>query len=63
MNFPNLFVFPGDVWGNSGMQHTIGTSNYNSLQITGDKRLTHGLTFLTSYTYAHSFDTGSSFED
>jgi len=63
VNFPNLFVFPGDVWGNSGMQHTIGTSNYNSLQITGDKRLTHGLTFLTSYTYAHSFDTGSSFED
>ena len=63
VNFPNLFQFPGDVWGNSGIQHTIGTSNYNSLQITADKHYTHGLTFVTSYTYSHSFDTGSSFED
>jgi len=63
VNFPNLFLFPGDIWGNSGMQHTIGTSNYNALQITADKRVTHGLQFLTSYTYSHSFDTGSSFED
>lgn len=63
VNFPNLFLYPGDIWGNSGMQHTSGTSNYNSLQITADKRVTHGLQFLTSYTYAHSLDTGSSFED
>jgi hypothetical protein len=63
VNFPNLFQFPGNIWGNSGMQHTIGTSNYNSLQITADKRVTHGLTFVTSYTYSHSLDTGSSFED
>lgn len=63
VNFPNLFQFPGNVWGNSGMQHTIGTSNYNSLQITADKRYTHGLQFTTSYTYSHSLDTGSSFED
>src|SRR5207248_1206419 len=62
-NFPNLFLYPGDIWGNSGMQHTTGTSNYNSLQITADKRVTHGLQFVTSYTYAHSLDTGSSFED
>jgi hypothetical protein len=45
------------------MQHTSGTSNYNALQITVDKRVTHGLQFLTSYTYSHSLDTGSSFED
>ena len=63
VNFPNLFLYPGDIYGNSGMQHTSGTSNYNSLQITADKRVTHGLQFLTSYTYAHSLDTGSSFED
>jgi hypothetical protein len=63
VNFPNLFLFPGDVFGNSGMQHTIGTSNYNALQVTADKRISHGLQFLASYTFAHSFDTGSSFED
>lgn len=63
VNFPNLFQYPGDIWGNSGIQRTIGTSNYNSLQISADKHLTHGLMFAASYTYSHSFDTGSSFED
>lgn len=63
VNFPNLFQFPGDVWGNSGIQRTIGTSNYNSLQVSADKRISHGLQFTTSYTYSHSLDTGSSFED
>jgi len=63
VNFPNLFQYPGNIWGNSGIQRTIGTSNYNSLQISADKRASHGLLFTTSYTYAHSLDTGSSFED
>jgi hypothetical protein len=61
--FPDLFLYPADIWGNSGMIHTLGTSNYNSLQISANKRLTHGLQFDASYTYAHSLDTGSSFED
>jgi len=39
-----------DVWGD------IGNSNYNSLQITGTKRLTHGLTFNFNYTLAKAFD-------
>lgn len=63
VNFPNLFQYPGDIWGNSGMQHTIGWSNYNSLQVTADKQFSHGLQFLTTYTYSHALDTGSSFED
>ncbi len=63
VNFPNLFQFPGDIWGNSGMQHTAGWSNYNALQITADKRFSHGLQFLATYSYSHSLDTGSSFED
>lgn len=63
VNFPNLFQYPGNIWGNSGIQRTIGTSNYNSLQISADKRVSHGLLFTASYTYAHSLDTGSSFED
>ena len=63
VDFPNLFLYPGDIWGNSGMQHTTGWSNYNALQVTADKRFSHGLQFLTSYSYSHSLDTGSSFED
>lgn len=63
VNFPNLFQYPGNIWGNSGMQHTIGWSNYNALQVTADKRFSHGLQFLGTYSYSHSLDTGSSFED
>ncbi|PYU79869.1 MAG: TonB-dependent receptor [Acidobacteria bacterium] len=63
VNFPNLFLYPGDIWGNSGQQHSNGWSNYNALQITADKRMSHGLQFLTTYTWSHSLDTGSSFED
>ncbi|RXH55546.1 Oar protein [Granulicella sibirica] len=33
-----------------------GASNYNSLQGSLEKRLTKGLSFLTTYTYAHSLD-------
>jgi hypothetical protein len=63
VKFPNLFLYPGNIWGNSGQQHSNGWSNYNALQVTVDKRMSHGLQFLTTYTYSHSLDTGSSFED
>ena len=33
-----------------------GASNYNSLQAKLEQRLSHGLSFLTTYTYAHSLD-------
>jgi hypothetical protein len=62
-SFPDHYPYPADVWGNSGIQRNGGWSNYNSLQITADKRFSHGLQFLTSYTWAHALDTGSSFED
>jgi hypothetical protein len=35
-------------------------SNYNSLQTSLEKRLTHGLMFQASYTYAHALDEASS---
>ncbi len=35
-----------------------GTSNYNALQTKLTKRFTHGLTFITAYTYAKSIDNG-----
>jgi hypothetical protein len=37
------------------------SSNYSSLQMKLDKRLSHGLTFLASYTYSHSIDGASVF--
>jgi hypothetical protein len=36
-----------------------GHSNYNSLQTTFTKRLSHGLSFIAGYTYAHGLDNGS----
>jgi hypothetical protein len=35
---------------------TDGDSDYHSLQVTAEKRFSNGLSFLTSYTYAHSID-------
>jgi len=36
------------------------SSNYNSLQVSLEKRMTHGLMFQASYTYAHALDNASS---
>jgi hypothetical protein len=36
-----------------------GYSNYNSLQTTLTKRVSHGLSFTTGYTYGHGLDNGS----
>jgi hypothetical protein len=44
-------------------QDTIASSNYNSLQASLEKRLTHGLQFQISYTYSKSIDNASSFEN
>ena len=40
-----------------------GSSNYNSLQAGVEKALTHGLQFQMSYTYSHSLDDSSSYEN
>ncbi|HEV2350863.1 MAG TPA: carboxypeptidase regulatory-like domain-containing protein [Terriglobia bacterium] len=44
-------------------QDTIGNSNYNSLQISAERRMSKGLQFQLAYTWSKSFDYGSSFED
>jgi hypothetical protein len=46
-----------------GLITTEGTSNYNALQISATKGPTHGLAFQASYTFAHSLDDGSNFEN
>jgi outer membrane receptor protein involved in Fe transport len=43
-------------------QDTIANSAYNSLQISLEKRFSHGLQFSGAYTYSKSIDEASSFE-
>jgi hypothetical protein len=45
-----------------GMVSSISTSNYNSLQLSLNKGLTHGLQLQASYTLSHALDDASSFE-
>jgi hypothetical protein len=45
-----------------GLVSSISTSNYNSLQLSLNKSLTHGLALQASYTLSHSLDDASSFE-
>ena len=46
-----------------GSESTFLNSNYNSLQFTANKRVSHGLSFLASYTWSHNLDYASSLED
>ena len=38
---------------------STGWSNYNGLQVTVDQKVSHGLSILAGYTYAHALDDGS----
>ncbi len=46
-----------------GVVTSEGSSNYNSLQASVEKGLSHGLQFQLSYTLAHSLDDASSYEN
>ncbi|MGH9397883.1 MAG: carboxypeptidase regulatory-like domain-containing protein [Terriglobia bacterium] len=57
---------PGDgipVFGSIYPADNMGNSNYNSLQVSVEKRASKGLDFQAAYTFSKSFDYGSSFED
>ncbi len=45
--------------GSIGWFRSAGQSNYNSLQLRAEKRFSHGLTFLASFTWAHALDIAS----
>lgn len=64
VNRPSHALFaPGDIFQSAGVQATDGVSNYNSFQAKLEKRFSHGLSFLASYTYSHSIDDTSGFEN
>jgi hypothetical protein len=44
-------------------ENTIANSNYNSLQVSLEKRFSHGLQFQAAYTFSKSIDNASSFEN
>jgi hypothetical protein len=52
-------VSPNPSFGNADLVSGAGLSNYNSLQVQFQRRLSHGLQTLSSYTWSHSFDTAS----
>jgi hypothetical protein len=45
--------------GGIGQEHFGGVSTYNSLQTKVEKRYSHGLTFLATYTWSHALDDAS----
>ena len=65
--FPQSTIYsaidPGNVLSSIGTQASDGISNYNSMQVKLTKRMSHGLSFLASYTWSHSMDDTSSFEN
>jgi hypothetical protein len=64
INTPQFFKYSSAnaAFGSIGQQSTDGNSRYNSFQASLNKRMSHGLSFLLSYTWAHSQDNGSGFE-
>jgi carboxypeptidase family protein len=63
LDFPGNYPLAGNVWDNYGQQTNAGWSNYNALQVTVSKHVSHGLEFQSAYTWSHSLDVSSSFED
>jgi hypothetical protein len=54
---------PGNIFASVGTQATAGVSSYNSLQVSLNKRFSHGVSWTMSYTYSHSIDDTSGYEN
>jgi hypothetical protein len=61
-NYTNSAGGPVVAFAQATLNQDSGNSNYNSLQISAERRATD-LTFLVSYTYAHSLDSYSALYD
>jgi hypothetical protein len=51
------------IFSNIFAQDTIVNSNYNGLQLSLDRSMSHGLLFQASYTFSKAIDQGASFEN
>jgi hypothetical protein len=57
---PSSPILPGVTLANSITERdSSGTSSYNALWVTANKRMSHGLQFNASYTWSHSIDENS----
>ncbi len=55
----SLFLPPSPTIAFTELVTNAGTSDYDALQVQFQRRLSHGVQALTSYTWSHSIDTGS----
>ena len=63
-SFPSHALYaPGNVFASVGTQSTVGVSSYNSMQVSLTKRLSNGFSFQANYTWSHSIDDTSGFEN
>jgi hypothetical protein len=51
--------FANNLFGNMRNWRNVVNSNYNSLQLSVKKQMSHGLLFNVNYTYSHTIDAGS----
>ncbi len=56
---PDAFLRPYPGYGDINFYINNGKSQYDALQITANRRFTHGLQFGVAYTYSRSMDNGS----
>jgi hypothetical protein len=61
--FPGITPFDGTVYGSLGIQETAASSHYHSLQLSAEKRMSHGLFLRGTYTLSKSLDNSSGLED
>jgi hypothetical protein len=59
LNNPQDAAYGGAVFGNIADQSTAANSNYSSLQLSLEKRFSHGLQLTNAYTWAHCIDDDS----
>lgn len=59
---PQLFRYDSLVYGPIDNITTSGNSRYNSMQISWNKHMSHGLQMLVAYSYSHSIDNTSGSE-
>jgi len=63
IDYPTHSLYaPGNIFASVGTQGSQGVSSYNSMQISLNKRLSHGLMFQAAYTWSHSIDDTSGYE-